>query len=121
MNADERFFHANAGYSHDPKTETRAQGRRRTARALAKAESEAVERDWRYEWEWEESWSCGDLGCDREDAHEHEVLCCVLRNSKGEVLSSLGMIEMSLNGRVVEAELADEALHELADAIMEVI
>jgi hypothetical protein len=35
MTTDQRFFWKHSGYSYDPKTETRAQGRRRCAEALA--------------------------------------------------------------------------------------
>lgn len=114
-----QFFFRHAGYSYDPKTETRLQGRWRGARRLAWAETQAQERGWSAEWQHEESWTCGDLGCDRQDNHEHEVLYCILRDGTGSVIGSLGMIEMSpvlaearAYGRVVEAELASEALAE---------
>lgn len=38
MNEAEQFFYDNAGYSYDPKTETKVEGRRRCAAALAAAE-----------------------------------------------------------------------------------
>lgn len=39
LTPDEQFFYAHAGYSHNPATETEAQGHARTARDLAKAEA----------------------------------------------------------------------------------
>ena len=47
----EQFFYEHAGYSYDPKTETKEQGRRRSARALARAEQLGRELDFCYAWE----------------------------------------------------------------------
>jgi len=83
----------------------------RGARRLADAEAEAEERGWKVDWEDDpEEWQ-GD------DERPFEVLTAVLRDGEGNVLDSLGGIGMTGNrledqnyGRVVEAELAVEAL-----------
>lgn len=92
------FFYKYAGWSYDPKKETKAQGRRRCAVELAKAEHEASQRGWTYEWEHDESeYQMGDA----ETEMPSEVLCCVLRDQHDPDRNY---------GRVVEAELAYEAL-----------
>lgn len=103
------FFYKHAGYSHDPKKETRAQGRRRGAKALARAEAEASARGWRVEWEGDpEAYEMGDA----ETEEPREVLGAVLRDENGHVLGSLWGIGDPTREyrRVVEAELALEAL-----------
>ncbi len=80
------------------------------ARALAHAEQEATARGWYVEWfDDPEGWdSLGDI--DPETVKE--VLYAVLKDENGEVLTSLGSIADPdrTYGRVVEAELALEAL-----------
>lgn len=49
-----RFFFSHAGYSYDPKTETRVQGKWRCARELAAAEKKAREQNLVFVWEYEE-------------------------------------------------------------------
>lgn len=82
------------------------------ARALAHAEQEATARGWNVEWSHDpEGWdSLGDI--DPETVKE--VLSAVLRDENGGVLASLGSIvdPDRAYGRVVEAELALEALSE---------
>lgn len=113
-----QFFYAHAGFGHNPKTETKTQGKRRCARALAKAEAYAYEHDWTYQWGGD---SCigGDCGetatCDHPCCQqtEHECLWCQLWDADGkQVLASLGSIcEPSAEyKRVVKAELALEAM-----------
>jgi hypothetical protein len=103
------FFFKNAGYSYGP-GETPEQGRRRGAIALAKAEQEATARGWHVKWEEDpEGWdSLGDI--DPDDVRE--LLSAVLYDSEGNVLGSLGsIVNPDRNyGRVIEAELALEAL-----------
>jgi hypothetical protein len=105
------FFFEHAGYGHGP-GETPEQGRKRGAIALAKAEQEATARGWAIEWhEDPEGWdSLGDI--DPDDVKE--VLYAVLKDENGKVLASLGSIvdPDRASGRVVEAELALEALNE---------
>jgi len=113
------FFMKHAGSSYMPGKETRAQGKRRGAARLAKAEKEAAARGWTVEWDHEQvpdlSWASE---ADREDIDE--VLMAVLKDEHGNVLESLGNITFGRNSmenrnyrRVVEAELALEALHEV--------
>jgi hypothetical protein len=83
---------------------------------LARAEAYAKEHDWVFEWEDDpEEYQLGDA----EDEVPPEVLNCMLRDEDGNVLASLGGIGMSGNtredkdyGRVIEAELALEAMPE---------
>jgi hypothetical protein len=105
------FFFEHAGYGYGP-GETPEQGRKRGAVALAKAEQEATARGWAVEWsEDPDGWdSLGDI--DPETVKE--ILSAVLKDENGEVLASLGGIvdPDRAYGRVVEAELALEALSE---------
>ena len=112
----ELFFFDRAGYSYDPKTETATQGRWRGALALADAERRARENVWTAEWE-PDVWPHGHAGCDCEHL---EHMSCVLYDRRGVVLASLGSIcGAGQNGyaRVVEAELALEALAEIQSAL----
>jgi hypothetical protein len=121
LTAEERFFFDHAGYSYDPKTETKRAGRIRCATTLARAEIEAERRGWFTEWSDDmDERGCYET-CDREGEHTHEVLCAVLydgddsrQNGRGRVLASLGGIydPDKLYARVVAAELAAEALAE---------
>lgn len=78
---------------------------------LARAEREMEKRGWTVEWHWDDDadWSWMD---ERQRKQEHEVYYAVLKDRKGEVLASLGGIFDPDNKyrRVVEAELASEAL-----------
>ncbi len=87
----------------------------RGALDLARAEREAERRGWRTDWEYDEGadWSWLDQpGFEREKAKEHEVYVAILRDKNGYVLASLGGIfdPDRRYMRVVEAELASEAL-----------
>lgn len=112
-----QFFYTHAGFSYDPKTETKTQGKRRCARALAKAEAYAYEHDWTYEWG-EDSCIGADCGntetCDHPccQGTEHVCLCLTLRDAEGNHLESLGSIcePSDEYKRVVRAELALEAM-----------
>ena len=110
------FFLANAGFSYDPKTETPAKGRARCARQLAKAERDAAALGFTFEWDYDQE-GCIGCSCDSPDCkcstgEDHECLSCLCRNADGEVVASLSSIcEPSREyRRVVEAELAEEAL-----------
>lgn len=115
----ESFFFIHAGYSYDPKKETRKQGRARCASELATAARYARKHDWWYEWE--PDWSIGShrdfYGADSAYADREPDTCesCILRDSNDNVLGSLGCIDDAAVGgyrRVIEAELALEAMHE---------
>lgn len=111
----ERFFYEHAGYSYKPKAETREQGRIRCAIALAKAEIEASNVGLTFVWDWDE---CPDLSwmSEEELAQEHEVLCCRIpdpENTRYSLASLCGIVDADANyRRVIEAELASEAMHE---------
>jgi hypothetical protein len=105
------FFRKHAGYARKP-SESVSHARARCARELARAEAEASARGWRVEWEGDpEPYQIGDA----EDEMPSEVLGAVLRDENGHVLGSLWGIGDPTRQyrRVVEAELADEALYEL--------
>jgi hypothetical protein len=112
-----RFFYSNAGFYHDPKVETRNQGRWRCAREMARAERESYVRGWHVGWS--EDWTCGshikEFGA---DCYPKEPATCesaILVDADDNVLASLGCIDDASDAyrRVIEAELAVEALHEI--------
>lgn len=117
-----RFFYQHAGFSFDPKTETRNQGKWRCAREMARAEKYANAQDWLFEWE--DDWSIGnhkEFYGEGSAYDEHEPSTCescLLRDLDGNVLASLSCIDdADVNyRRVVEAELACEALGTIEDA-----
>lgn len=116
LTKDQLFFYEHAGYSHDPKKETAEQGRIRCAIELAKAEEQARGLGWGFEWS--EDWDIGShkeyygAGSCYEDSEPTTCESCVCKDEDGEVLASLGCIDDATREyrRVVEAELADEAL-----------
>lgn len=104
----EAFFYKHVGYSYDPKTETKRQGRIRYAKDYARAEAYAKAAGWRVHWEDEqEPW-------DGDTPEPDYLFCGLLYNAEGDILASLGMIGVDdLNDpylRVVAAELALEAI-----------
>jgi hypothetical protein len=102
------FFMKHAGYARKP-GESVAQAMRHTATRLAKAEQYAIDHGWSVEWQNDpESYQMGDA----EDTPPNEVLWAALRDEDGNVLASLGGIGDPSReyGRVVEAELALEAM-----------
>lgn len=110
------FFLRNAGFSYDPKTETKSKGRARCARQLAKAERDARALGYTFNWDADLD-GCIGCGCGRGDCacamHDpHECLNCSIWDSEGNLKGSLGSIcEPSRDyRRVVEAELALEEL-----------
>ena len=82
------------------------------AASLARAEEAAEDLDWQVEWE-EDPDGADSLG-EIDPATVSEILVAVLKDESGEVLGSLGgIVDPDLNyRRVVEAELALEALNE---------
>lgn len=109
LGAAVKFFEEWAGIGYDPKKETKAQGKRRGAIDLARAESIAASRGWRAKWEHsQEPYEMGDAETDMPS----EVLDCLLYDENGSVIGSLGQIgdPSRQYARVVEAELASEAL-----------
>lgn len=122
LSKDERFFYDHAGYSYDPKTETAQQGRIRCALSLAEAEDAAQRLDWRYEWT--NDWGVGShreyFGKDSAYADREPDTCefCQLFDADGEVLETLGCVDDASTEyrRVIEAELASEALYRMRRA-----
>lgn len=104
-----QFFQTHAGWCSPP-------GKMACAFALAKAEADAELLGMRFEWFEDEEGclgcTCGDKRCKCSTGEAHEVLCCVARDAQGRIVASLGGIcEPSHEyKRVVEAELAQEAL-----------
>ena len=109
-----RFFQEHAGYATPP-------GRMACAKALAQAEIEAEANEFTFEWEGEQdpdwSWFTDSRGRSAEPSERDIQLCCLLKDEDGKVLASLGGIHFNTWNwyadpyrRVVEAELASEAL-----------
>ena len=110
------FFLRNAGSSYNPKTQTKRQGQYAGARQLAKAERDARALGYTFDWQ-NDSDGCIGCDCDSPDCkcssgEPHECLVCLMRDSDGKVVQSLGSVcEPSREyRRVVEAELALEQL-----------
>ena len=116
MTKEERFFYDHAGFSYDPKTETRAQGKRRCAESLARAE------DWREQEEADGTltieWLADDLPWDGDgDYVPNEVLGCVITIGD-ETVSLWGIADPDASyRRVIEAELANEAMTGFFEAL----
>ena len=118
------FFLKHAGYSYNPQTETKEQGRRRCAKALAQAERQAHDEGFSFEWsvdpyinssEWIDDDEDGGKNCD-----PWQTWQCLVRDPAGRIVSSLHGIDFGRDGepwgnpyrRVVEAELALDTLTE---------
>lgn len=112
-----RFFYENAGYC----VGRRAAG----AWHLARAEQEAAEMGVTFQWEFDQD---GDLGdheywCRKDCGKDHEVLVCIALAPEGDALGPMPLASLGgiidpgkAYGRVVEAELALEAVERLAPA-----
>jgi len=117
------FFRENAGFSYDPKTETKRQGKERCAREYAAAEVWAKDNDLTVIWEHDSEGcigcDCDNPECDCSTGADHETFWACLRDTEGEHLASLSCIckPDSNYRRVVEAELASEAMTEAERAI----
>lgn len=116
LGPNQKFFYKHAGFSYNPATQTKRQGRERTARLLAQAEKDArrlgIYFDWEVDMDGCIGCTCGGADCSCCTGVPHETLGCVARASDGEALASLwGICEPTREyKRVVEAELALEAL-----------
>ena len=110
------FFLRNAGYSYDPKTETKQQGRARCARESAKAERDASALGYTFNWADDPEGcigcDCGSPDCACSTSKPHETLWCWVEDENGKTLASLGSICGATREyrRVIEAELAQESL-----------
>ena len=106
------FFYAHAGYSYNPQTETKQQGRARCAKSLAAAEKLAQEEGLVCDWSIDPYIDSSEFS----DGEPYALWQCVCRSFSGEHLSSLGGVDFGPDGeprgdkyaRVIEAELAAE-------------
>jgi hypothetical protein len=107
------FFYEWGGYSYDPKTETPEQGKRRCAKEAAKAEAWAQAERIRFSWGHETDPDYSGI------KHKGPLWVCVAYQDD-DVIGSLGNIDLGKDGtpwsdnygRVVEADLALEAMPE---------
>lgn len=127
LTPQERFFYTHAGYSYNPPTETKEQGRIRCAIALARAETEGLaaglEAVWEADYDPDTSWLT-----DEDRPHASFQVCHVYHNidearyrSVRPLTSLWGIHEddrypCEPYRRVVRAELFAEALEKLAKA-----
>ena len=106
----EQFFFDNAGVGWNPQTETKQEGQARGAAELAKAMHYALDKGWTFEWGADDQrCNCGKKNCG------HTVEYCQLEDASNgnHILGSLSGIcgATAAYRRVVEAELALEAMH----------
>lgn len=120
MTKAEQFFYEHAGYSIKL-TETAEQGKLRCAQELAEAERIASNLGWQYEWvdDWEvgshaKFYGPGSVYYNSQQEPDTCESCRIYDPACNQTLASLGCIDNADNNyrRVVEAELAEEALHE---------
>jgi len=115
------FFRRNAGYSYNPKTQTKAAGHAACARRLAKAERDARALGYTFSWAHDEDGcigcDCGSKECACSTGEPHETLICEMWNNGDDsheprAVQSLGCICKPSHEyrRVIEAELALEEL-----------
>ncbi len=111
------FFLERAGFSFDPATETAEEGKLRAANALAAAEAWAADPANEVSIDWERDYEADlDDNCDCGEDHGPNYVGIVY--VAGEVKASLGAVTFGEDGlndpyrRVVEAELASEAMEE---------
>lgn len=108
------FFHANAGNSWNPETETEMEGRNRSAQRLVDAEQWAWDQGIEYRWE-------EDVQPDRSGIDHNAPLWVCIAYHDGEIIESMGGIDLGEGdpwpnssgrtyARVVEAELALDAM-----------
>ncbi len=118
----EQFFYDHAGFSYPTGANAKQQeaAHVQLAKSLARAEAEAEKRGWTVEWEHDQDADTSWMDPEQIDDYESgrtEILSAILRDENGEVLGSLGGVALTVRrsqrdsyGRVVEAELAQEAL-----------
>lgn len=116
MSEAETFFYDHGGYYYDTDTESREQGRRRSARESARAERDAEHAGIVFRWDIDEEYV---YDGDAPVSDEVEWWSCqAIDDETGDVLAALHGIGLEPGERnyvrVVEAELASEALDTLA-------
>jgi hypothetical protein len=108
------FFYERGGYSYDPKTETTDEGRIR--RAIELAQVEAYGHNLGYTFAWDDDWEVGNhfvfYGYSYRNGEPKTCEHCCCKDAEGNVVASVGCIDDATPQyrRVIEAELADEAL-----------
>lgn len=114
------FFYANAAYSYNPATQTEEEGRRQCAELLADAERRGSDAGLAFEWSIDRDSDSSDWS---DDPDPWQVWQCLCRDESGDVVAALAGIDFGRDGdpwgdnyrRVVEAELAAEALPDTRD------
>lgn len=111
----EQFFYDNAGYSYDPATESREEGRARCARALAAAEDYGRRHGWRVEYDEDPDVMEDDVDSVGMVARGEAVnLTVTLRDADGEFLGSLAGVVVPNDQdpylRAVAAQLMEDAM-----------
>lgn len=122
LNADARFFYDNAGYSHNPNTETAEQGHVRSALSLAAAEGIARNAGVSFEWSVDEGTDSSEFSNKRP---WYDLYVCIAYDAAGNVCGSLGGIDFGRDKgpresdyrRVVEAELAAEYVDQTLNSL----
>lgn len=117
LTEDQRFFFDHAGWGYNPANETPLEGRLQCAQTLAHAEHTAKEMGITFHWE--DDWTVDhqkEYDC-YEDGGPQTCEHCVARDADGKVRASLGCIDDADTNyrRVIEAELADEAIDALRE------
>src|SRR3990167_11418048 len=115
MKDREAFFYENAGYSWDPSSESREEGRRKCARYLAEAEAcgERVGLEVQWDYDYDAPYFLSD------EAHEGPYYFAWVEGPTGSTVAALGGIDedpcpqgqgiLTPYARVIEAELLSEA------------
>jgi hypothetical protein len=115
LTADEQFFFDNAGWSHDPLTESPREGRARCARELAAAEEWARDNGYTVEWEgdWQVRSHIAEYRYDAEPETCEMALLFPPDDGESVCVASRGCVDNAEpeNRRVVAAELALEVMH----------
>lgn len=118
----EQFFYSHAGFGYPTGSDAKQQEAAHVqhAKSLARAEAESEKRGWTIEWEHDQDADTSWMDPEQLDDYESgrtEILTAILRNENGDVLASIGGVALNARssqrddyGRVVEAELAQEAL-----------
>lgn len=109
----EQFFYDHAGYSYDPKTETKDEGRTRCAKILAVADILAEVRGYTFEWELDPDIDSSDFNDDPEPWSLWQVIA---KDRIGNAFGALCGIDFGRDGhpsaaiysRVVQAEIVSE-------------
>ena len=110
------FFREHAGFSYDPATETIDEGKNRCAYELAQAEAWARDAGCSFGWLIDESCNSSEFS---DDEPAWALWVCDMYDENGAHITCLGGIDFGREGhpwgepykRVVEAELALEAMH----------